>query len=152
MKFKRCRHFKPPVSTEWDSEDEPMFPMPHMLILFFSLQMVDECVAEGDYSKAVGAEIVRLVGEKATAKEAAKAAAPEPPPPVSSSAANLPPPTPVAALPAAAAPALPTGGLSKADRAAAESEAEDLWKEVDKGGLTLDEVQEVGTGKDQSYA
>ena len=87
--------------------------------------MIDEAVADGDYTKAVGKEIMRLVKEKAGQKEpAANPPAPPAPPPAKPSAPSK-------------------SGLSAADKEAAAREAADLWKEVEAGELPIEEVQEV---------
>ena len=116
--------------------------------------MIDESVSEGDFSEAVAKEVKRLVDEKAAQKKAkVPAANPAPPPPVSSSARGGKPARPpkasatsaAAAAPAAAPKGGPKGGLSTADKEAASSEADDLWKEMEAGNMAIDEVQEVQT-------
>jgi hypothetical protein len=108
---------------------------------------VRDAVTDGDYTEAVGNEIIRQVNVLAVAAGQAPAPpssptpTPQPPPPV---AAPKPKPPP---QPAAPPLSKATTALSAADDATAKDEARELWAEVNKGLVPLDEVQDVRPNK-----
>jgi hypothetical protein len=85
--------------------------------------MVKEAVADGDYSKAIGKEIVLRVN----ALVAAAGRTPTPPP-------------------ATAAPTPGPNGLLSS-----EEEAKELWSEVQAGNLPLEDVDAVCWGLSERY-